>query len=289
MVSAYYLSRGHAQYFGGRISEAHADYRRALELDPANVEAGRLCRQFDSKGKLTAPSGPSRQSSKKERQLSVAAPSSNMESCKTSTVPLPLSVPLSSWASSSSSSSTWSLLPPSRSSRGPQPPTPASPIPISDRSLRTTTTASSSASDTSMASGICCKQCGSKAGGCETSEPCTRQVTIPGRTESGGALKDICRWKPKRHRRVRRRGQGNRLPKVDTRPPKEPEWGESAISWAKASDNGVKRVFKERFGGVPPRDERLWGMLRTSPTKRWSSTGAGDGSSVASSRKAPPV
>lgn len=73
------------------------------------------------------------------------------------------------------------------------------------------------------------------------------------------------------------------------RPPKEPEWGESAISWAKASDNGVKCVFKERFGGVPPRDERLWGMLRTSPTKSWSSTGAGDGSSVASSRKAPPV
>lgn len=49
-ISAYYISRGHAQFFGGWISNAHADYRRALELDPGSAEARRLCRQFDAKG-----------------------------------------------------------------------------------------------------------------------------------------------------------------------------------------------------------------------------------------------
>lgn len=48
-VSAYHLSRGHALYFNGQISEAHADYRRALELDPGNAEARRLCFQFGMK------------------------------------------------------------------------------------------------------------------------------------------------------------------------------------------------------------------------------------------------
>lgn len=37
-------------YFSGRVSEGHADYRQALELDPSNAEAKRLCRQFDPKG-----------------------------------------------------------------------------------------------------------------------------------------------------------------------------------------------------------------------------------------------
>ncbi|CAN0515806.1 unnamed protein product, partial [Scytosiphon promiscuus] len=40
-VSAYHLSRGHALYFNGQITEARADYRRALELDPGNAEARR--------------------------------------------------------------------------------------------------------------------------------------------------------------------------------------------------------------------------------------------------------
>lgn len=57
------------------------------------------------------------------------------------------------------------------------------------------------------------------------------------------------------------------------RPPKQPEWGEEAISWAKAGHDGVKRVFKERFGGVPVRNERLWGMLRPAPKKSWSTVG----------------
>lgn len=48
-VSAYYISRGHALYFNGNVSSAHADYRRALELDPGNAEARRLCLQFDTK------------------------------------------------------------------------------------------------------------------------------------------------------------------------------------------------------------------------------------------------
>lgn len=52
-VSAYFLLRGHALYYGGWISDAHADYRNALQLDPGNVEARRLCRQFDSKGEST--------------------------------------------------------------------------------------------------------------------------------------------------------------------------------------------------------------------------------------------
>lgn len=30
------------------------DYRRALELDPDNAEARRLCRQFDSKGEVVS-------------------------------------------------------------------------------------------------------------------------------------------------------------------------------------------------------------------------------------------
>lgn len=48
-VSAYHLSRGHALYFNGQLSEARADYRRALELDPGNAEARRLCFRFDTK------------------------------------------------------------------------------------------------------------------------------------------------------------------------------------------------------------------------------------------------
>lgn len=51
-VSAYYLLRGHALYYGGWISDAHVDYRKALQLDPGNMEARRLCRQFDSKGEI---------------------------------------------------------------------------------------------------------------------------------------------------------------------------------------------------------------------------------------------
>lgn len=33
----------------------------------------------------------------------------------------------------------------------------------------------------------------------------------------------------------------------------------------------MRRVFNERFGGVPVRDERLWGMLRPCRKKAWSS------------------
>ncbi|CAM9154920.1 unnamed protein product, partial [Sphacelaria rigidula] len=51
-VSAYYTSRGQALYFQGKAAEAHADYRKAVELDPGNEEAGRLSRQFDFGGSI---------------------------------------------------------------------------------------------------------------------------------------------------------------------------------------------------------------------------------------------
>lgn len=66
-------------------------------------------------------------------------------------------------------------------------------------------------------------------------------------------------------------------PKPLARPPREPEWGERAIFSAKASDDHVRRVFSERTGAVPARDEGLWGMLRACP-KSWATAVGGAGS-----------
>lgn len=45
------------------------------------------------------------------------------------------------------------------------------------------------------------------------------------------------------------------------------------MSAAKASDDHLRRVFAERFGAAPARDERLWGMLRPRP-KSWVAAGS---------------
>ncbi len=42
------------------------------------------------------------------------------------------------------------------------------------------------------------------------------------------------------------------------------------MSWVKAGESGVRRVFDERSGGVPARDERLWAMLKPVPMRGWS-------------------
>lgn len=43
------------------------------------------------------------------------------------------------------------------------------------------------------------------------------------------------------------------------------------MSWVKAGESGVRRVFDERSRGVPARDERLWTMFQPVPKRGWSS------------------
>ncbi|CAM9192704.1 unnamed protein product, partial [Pylaiella littoralis] len=313
-VPAYYILRGHAQYFGGWISDAHSDYRKALQLDPENLEAQRLCRQFDSKGKRDWWSGGGGESDKKteeeeEYHLPAAASRSTsvVERSRNKLNPSPpWSLPASSDSSVSSSSSWLTITAPSRPSPQRPPPLGLPTASTSGRSMMTTTAtstttcsaasfASSSASSarvatTTTASGTTrkgpacrCEQCGAVGGDLQSSEPRTTRGEFwsAERDVTGGAI--IPRgghrssWKRKQHRSVRRRRGAGPLPKVDSRVPKQPEWGEKAIFWVKAGDDGVKRVFKERFGGVPARNERLWGMLRPAPKKSWSAAGTAAG------------
>lgn len=59
-----------------------------------------------------------------------------------------------------------------------------------------------------------------------------------------------------------------RTPLRSTSPPREPEWERQAVSSVKASDDHLRRMRTERVGGVPARDERLWGMLQA-PREGW--------------------
>ncbi|CAM9467354.1 unnamed protein product, partial [Hapterophycus canaliculatus] len=233
-ISAYYVSRGHAQFFGGWISDAHADYRRALELDPGSAEALRLCRQFDAKGEtndiaiLVTASGRSNGDNNKNKNALPVAPSSepmDRREIPTPSLPPPFHPPSASSSISSHSSSTssmpptWSLPPPSRPSRAPRSPPltspPSEPV-ASQKTRRAAPSADCSIAD--AASAKQCKGCGSMAGACRTSQPRTAVATATARTFTGGTIGGgTFDLEQKRARRVRRREHKLHLPMVDTR------------------------------------------------------------------------
>eukprot|EP00904_Undaria_pinnatifida_P002290 jgi/Undpi1/12061/HiC_scaffold_4.g01759.m1 len=315
-VSAYYISRGHALYFNGNVSSAHADYRRALELDPGNAEARRLCLQFDTReGNLagkpsehknnlwatTTTTSETATTTTRKRNIGNRGNGSHSAGAIPPTTTLNTSTTLPqdhqhpTQLDGISATERCKLIAVSAPSQSPSPPAERSiqalrqspAHHVLSKSNRSTTAAV--ACTTRTAASCRCNTCGAVGvgggrGGSAQSSAKGRlagsgRVSMSG---DGGTGRDRSgKWR----RRPRQMLSKGILPAIDTRPPKEPEWGK-AVSSAKASHDHLRQMRAARVGGVLARDERLWGMLQA-PRKGW---GAATRSSPDSrSHAAPPT